>query len=76
MYKKNYKPRVPGLNRRVFYSNLYNALKYEYAKQLPYTFDAWCAEYEAFFCSTGCTGFFELSARHSKTGCTVDVYTN
>ena len=40
MYKKNYKPRVPGLNRRVFYSNLYNALKYEYAKQLPYTFDA------------------------------------
>lgn len=74
--KKYRKERVPGLNRRVFYSNLKRVLKDYWARDLKYTFEDWVEDYKNSYYTTGTSGWFEVNSSFHKKNYSQEIRTN
>lgn len=70
------KKRIKGLNRKVFYKELKQTLKKEYAKDLKYNFEAYVNDYEEISDINGRYGWYELKANETERGYTQEVRTN
>ena len=66
--------RIKGLNRKVFKQNLKDVLTPKSYSNMD--FEAYCEEYYQRLCATGSSGYYEVPARNTVKGYTIEVRTN